>query len=112
MAMNNTFDNLVVTPTIDNKFKLVNKFYISGIFIRKGYKTNGANIPRILWIIVPPFKPKYLPAIIVHDYLCDIEQYKKADKVFEETLLEIEDSFITKSMIKCVKFYHKIRYGV
>ena len=78
-----------------------------GVKVPQGYKTNGADIPRVLWSVVPPFKPKYLPAIIVHDYLCDQDRYRLADILFERLLLRIEDSFITRAMIYAVKLYHR-----
>jgi hypothetical protein len=80
--------------------------------VPRGYETNGANIPRIFWGVIPPFKPKYLPAVIVHDYLCDLEQYALADRFFEDMLLKIENSFKTRVMIFTVRLYHKIKYGV
>jgi len=101
---------IMVTPTADNKYLIEQKIIYKDITIPKGYKTNGADVPRLFWSIIPPFKPKYLPAVIVHDYLCDLEQYVKADKYFEEILLSIENSVTTKIMVKAVKFYHKIRY--
>ena len=104
--------NIVVTPTTDNKYLIEQKIIYKDITIPKGYKTNGANVPRLFWSIIPPFKPKYLPAVIVHDYLCDAEEYVKADKYFKEILLNIENSFITKCMVKAVNIYHKIRYRV
>ena len=101
-----------VSPTQDNKFVLLEEYVYNCIVIPKGYKTNGANVPRILYFFVPPFKPKYLPAVIIHDYLCDEEQYKLADTLFEEKLLEIENSITTRAMVASVKLYHRFKYGV
>ena len=101
-----------VTPTEDNNYILLDDYAIAGVVVPQFYKTNGANIPRVLWIIVPPFKPVYLPAVIVHDYLCDKEEYQWADALFEEILFSIEKSFKTKMMVWAVKFYHRVRYGV
>ena len=102
----------MLSPTQDNRFIVLRQYEIENIVIPKGYKTNGANIPRILWCIVPPFKPKYLPAVVVHDYLCDNETYNLADDIFEKLLIKIEDNFITRTMVKAVRLYHKIKYGV
>ena len=100
-------------PTRDNRVVLVKPFRISKEFvIPAGYRSNGANIPRLFWCFIPPFKPKYLPAVIVHDYLCDLEKYEVADVFFEELLLEIEDSFKTRLMITAVRLYHRFKYGV
>jgi len=104
----------VVSPTKDDRYMLDRPYRITpSLVIPAGYKTNGANIPRLLWFIVPPFKPKYLPAVIVHDFLCDKDRYKEADDMFEQMLLmQIEDSFRTRMMVRVVRLYHRVRYGV
>ena len=43
----------------------------------------GANVHRLFWSIIPPFKSKYLPAVIVHDYLCKENKYEK--KIIKHT---------------------------
>lgn len=101
-----------VQPTINNKYVLLENYQVENVIVPKGYETNGADVPRAFWWFVPPFKPKFLPAIIIHDYLCDREKYQLADAIFEKTLFTIEKSFITKTMVKSVKMYHKIKYGV
>ena len=102
----------VLKPTIDNKFILQDDYIFEDVTIKKGYVTNGADIPRIFWSIIPPFKPKYLPAVIVHDFLFENKEYEKGNLLFEKILLEIEKSIATKTMIKSVKIYTKIKYGV
>lgn len=102
-----------ISPTSDNKYIVQKNIYYKlneVVKVPKGYKTNGANIPRIFWWFIPPFKPKYIPAVIFHDYLCDLEKYKLADDIFEDILSSIEDSFRTKIMIKAVRLYHKLKY--
>jgi len=102
----------ILKGTKDNLFINIEDYRYKSIVVPKGYRTNGSNIPRILWSWIPPFKPKYLPAVLVHDYLCDLEEYKKADKYFEEILYNIEKTLKTKAMVHAVKIYHRIRYGV
>ena len=101
-----------VQPTINNRYVLLEHYQVENVRVPKGYETNGADVPKLFWWFVPPFKPKFLPAIIVHDYLCDREKYQLADALFESTLFAIEKSFVTKTMVKSVKIYHKIKYGV
>lgn len=101
-----------LSPNHDNTFTLIEEYRYKDVIVPINYKTNGANIPFIFWIFIPPFKPKYLPAVVVHDYLCDLEQYTLADEMFKEMLDKIEESVFTKSMIKSVKIYHKVRYNV
>jgi uncharacterized caspase-like protein len=35
-----------------------------------GTETDGASIPRVLWMSHPPFTGKYRPAAVIHDYYC------------------------------------------
>ena len=87
----------------------------SAIIVPKGYITNGADIPRFFWRIYPPFSPEYMPAVIVHDYLCDIadsmtdkenraDAFKFADDVFREILLKLG-----VSMVRATLFYNAVR---
>ena len=96
--------------TSDNKYRLLEEFRCGDIVVPKGYVTNGADIPRLFWFIVPPFKPKFMHAILVHDYLCDLDRYKEADDCFEKLLFRVEKSIVTRLMVFAVKWYHKLRY--
>lgn len=40
------------------------------ITVQAGYKTDFASVPRLFWRIFPPHGP-YVPAAVVHDWLCD-----------------------------------------
>jgi len=102
----------VLKPTQNNKFILMEEYKYHGCIVPAGYQTNGADVPRLFWFIVPPFKPKFLPAVMLHDYFCDIEEYELADFLFKKALFEIEKSITTKIMVKSVKIYHKLKYGV
>ena len=104
------FQALKVSPTIDGKFIVLEDFKINGITIEKGYKTNGANIPKMFWSFIPPFKVQNLPAVVVHDYLCDKEKYTEADRQFKTLLNHFRLEKYRYIMIKVVKIYHKIKY--
>lgn len=112
IIMTIAYDVVVISPTSDNRYILKKELGYRDIVIPIGYKTNGANIPHLLWNIVPPFKPKYLPAVIVHDYLCDQKLYHKADTYFKEILYSLEYSIITRGMVLIVRLYHRFKYGV
>lgn len=109
MNMNYPF----LQPTKNNSFILLEDYEYKSIKIRAGYETNGADIPRPFWIIVPPFKPAFLPAVLVHDFL--IEKATNsfdiyiANEYFEEILLTIENSFKTRAMVRAVKLYWKFK---
>jgi len=102
-----------VQPLHGNKYKVLEDIVYKDIVIPKGYETNGADIPRAFWSYMPPNKSDILPAVIVHDFLCDLEDYTKADIYFEEVLqlLGIRgfDLFI---LTKSVKIYHKVKYKI
>lgn len=109
----NRIDYPLLKPTSENKFVLLQEYKYKDITVSKGYETNGADVPRIFWIFIPPFKPKFLPAVLVHDFLIatakNKDDIKNANEYFKEILLEIENSFITKSMVKAVNLYWRTR---
>ena len=93
------------------------------IVIHRGYETNGADIPRLFWRLYPPYSPEYMPAVVLHDFLCDraVETAKDkkdlqdlflyADNAFREILekLNIKQSKV-KTFYNAVRFWHKVRY--
>lgn len=93
------------------------------IQIYRGYQTNGADIPRIFWRLYPPYAPEYMPAVLIHDFLCDKaietakdkkglqEKFLYADNAFREILekLNISKSKITL-FYNAVRLWHKMRY--
>lgn len=101
--------DILLLPTNDNRFIVKKEYNYKNHTIPKNYKTNGADVPRILWWYTPPFKPKFLPAVIVHDYYCELKQYELADDLFEDMLLKIELSFKTKAIVKSVRAYSVYR---
>lgn len=83
--------------------------------IKKGFKTNGADIPRMFWCFFPPNKPEYLSAVLIHDYLCDEAKntvslehkkraYEKADKVFYYAMQSLDTQKSTRLI-----FYYACR---
>lgn len=93
------------------------------IAIEKGYQTNGADIPRLFWRLSPPYSPEYMPAVIIHDFLCDKaietakdkkelqEMFLYADNAFREILEKLNISKIkVKIFYNSVRLWHKVRY--
>ena len=99
------YNSLHISPRPGDKYKLIESFTYKDVTVPKGYHTNGANIPILLWSIWPPNRSDYLPAVVIHDYLCDLEEYEKADEYFKE-ILEILD--INKITVIC--FYNTLNY--
>jgi len=64
---------------------LNNVYYLSGeykglesygIRINKGFSYDGASIPRFLWRVVgSQYNPEFLPAALVHDWLCNNKDF-------------------------------------
>ena len=93
------------------------------IHIDRGYQTNGADIPRLFWRLYPPYSPEYMPAVVIHDFLCDKaidehankadlqDKFLYADNAFREILERLN---ISKSKVKvfynAVRLWHKVRY--
>ena len=85
---------------LNNIYYLSSKFKDSvpyGISINKGYKWNGANIPKFLWRVVgSQYNPEFLPASMVHDWLCENKKFiqkngvKISSDIFKDILVLYE----------------------
>ncbi|MGP1485639.1 MAG: DUF1353 domain-containing protein [Campylobacter sp.] len=132
--MQNTVKRPLLKPFDKDKFELMQDYEIDPanlglnakkIKIPKGYKTNGANVPRLFWCIFAPNSPEYLSAVLVHDFLCDEAELKfKSDKKHGRYLFAVADAVLKQMMgelgVKRWKFqcfyyacraWHKLRYG-
>lgn len=93
----------------NNKWEIMNSFTVCyfGIMITipKGFKSDLASTPKILWSIYPPFG-KYINASIIHDYLYTnhLLTRSQADYVL---LHEMKNAGINK--ITCYIFYISVR---
>jgi hypothetical protein len=57
--------------------------------VPKGFKTDGASIPRIVWpLIGSPFTGRYSQAAVLHDFLyyTQMTTRRKADRIFLEAM--------------------------
>ena len=102
----------ILKPYSKDRFELVEDYRYGDVIVPKGYKTNGANVPRLFWSIFPPNSPEYLSAVLAHDYLCDKGFYKLADETLKEMMSELG---VAKWKIYCFYYacrvWHKLRYG-
>ncbi|ANE34350.1 putative protein (DUF1353 domain) [Campylobacter hyointestinalis subsp. lawsonii CCUG 27631] len=108
-------DRVVVEPIDKDKFRVYKDFIYQGIYIPKGFVTNGANIPRVFWSIFPPNSPEYISAVVIHDYLCDEAKskadYKYADKMLYEAMISLEVAkWKCKVFYLACRAYHRVRY--
>jgi len=107
------YTQVKLQPLKSHKFKLLDDLRFKDVVVPKGYKTNGADIPRVFWSIYPPNRSDFLPAVIIHDYLCDKGEYRKADDLFEECLKELGvKRFDVVVLVGAVRLYHKLRYKI
>ena len=107
------YSQVKLQPLKSHKFKLLDDLRFKDVVVPKGYKTNGADIPRLFWSIYPPNRSDFLPAVIIHDYLCDKGEYRKADDLFEECLKELGvKRFDVVVLVGAVRLYHKLRYKI
>ena len=108
-----SYTQVKLQPLKSHKFKLLDDLCFKDVVVPKGFKTNGADIPRIFWSIYPPNRSDFLPAVIIHDYLCDKGEYKRADDLFEECLKELGvNRFDVVVLVGAVRLYHKLRYKI
>lgn len=105
------YSDVILQPLKSHKFKVVKQFQFRGVDIPKGFTTDGASVPRPFWSIFPPNRTDYLPCAIVHDYLCEFGDYKKADQYFHDCLEELKVHWVArKVMYYAVRAYHIIKY--
>ena len=84
---------------------------IMGVLIPRYTETDGLTLKvRLLRLFINKFEPKFQPFYILHDYLTNKEEYKRADDLSEKVLFQIEDSFRTRFGMKLIRIYHYIKY--
>lgn len=78
------------------------------LLIRKGFRTDGASIPRFLWPVVgSPFDPNYIAPALAHDALYEAELLDRpeCDAEFRELLNKNGDHAADKAST----FYRAVR---
>lgn len=109
---------VVVKPFEKDRFELIEDYAfslpsLSGL-IPKGFKSNGADIPRVFWSIYPPYRSEYFSATIIHDFLCDQakskEDYKVADLALKEAMKALGcSSFKTLVFYTACRIFHAVK---
>lgn len=106
-----TYDDVCITPQSGNRYRVNKPVTYKDITVPIGYVTNGADIPRIFWMLLPPNRSDYLPAVIVHDYMCDNNMRMKGNQYFEEILAELGVStFDRLALVNAVNLYTRIKH--
>lgn len=105
------YSNFILQPLKNHRYKIIEDIKFKDIVVPKGYRTNGGNVPRVFWFFLPPNESTFLPVYCIHDYLCDLKQYKKADKYLLEAGKELDTpKFKLYIIYFTVRLYHIIRY--
>ena len=82
-------DQLRMEYLVDpDKFRLLEPLVTPEVTVPKGFITDGATVPRLFQNLVPSFG-RYLPAVIIHDYMCVYDTsfpVEKARAVFKTNL--------------------------
>ncbi len=93
-----------LTPS-NRKYKLIQDFVYKDVVVPTGFTTDGVSYKlRILSLFINRFDPRYIEAVVVHDYLTDLDEWGKGNKYFEELLPK---STRSKFMIMGVKLYRR-----
>ena len=109
------YSSVEISPLPEHKYFLLKEYRYRDVVVPVGFVTNGADIPRLFWSIYPPNRSDYLPAVIVHDYLCSIREYEKADKYFKEILVALGisdfDVFVLHGGVRFYSLYVRGKIG-
>jgi pentatricopeptide repeat protein len=90
-----------------NKYELVDDYMYKDTVVPAGYKTDGISYKlRLVALFINRFDPRYIEAAIVHDWLTDHGDWEKANKYFEEMLV---DDWRKKLMVTGVKAYARLK---
>lgn len=74
-------------------------------FVPKGFKTDGASIPRLFWSIYPPYRSEYFSACVIHDFLCE-KAKSKADYMLANEVLKEAMQTLGINKFKIFVFFH------
>ena len=81
--------NFPVSFTLQGKTATIDKsFELAGIFIPKGFKSDGISSPRLTWMKFHPFS-QYVAAAFVHDFCIENHGYPFARNKFNLALREL-----------------------
>lgn len=91
----NFLNELNLSPVNDDVFKLEKKFLVqvdkNFFIIPKGFETDFASIPRILWPIQSPYDYKNIAPAILHDYQYSCPNNftrRQIDSIFYSALID------------------------
>jgi len=100
-------NKLILTPAGFKTWELVEDFTESTTYgtitVPKGKITDLASVPRILWVLLPPFG-RYSQAAVIHDHLCGTDHPNKHE-IFYEVMIKYKTwKWKAKIMYLAVKY--------
>lgn len=98
---------LLLKPCKDKKkYEVVGGYVYKDVHVPSGYETDGVSYKfRLIGLFIDKFDPRFMEAVVVHDYLTDLGEWEKGNKYFEELLPEQSKKSL---MVRAVNLYHKI----
>jgi hypothetical protein len=82
--------------------------------VPKGFKTDGASVPRVFWSLsMTPFDPRVIRAAVIHDYIYSSHciEREDGDRLFRKILLEDgTDPQITENMYRSVRDFGRFAW--
>ncbi len=72
----------------NTRWRVVEPVEIDGVLIPKGFVTDGASVPRMLWWLFPP-TGRYMEAALLHDYLLQEHPRYYADHQFLSSMTRL-----------------------
>lgn len=115
------YEQVLLQPCDGRRYEVKQDISFGNWIIPSGYRTNGANVPRAFWWLIEPNQSNIMPAVIAHDFLCDIadeslkDQYycnfKTADAVLHNHLKILKQhAWKVKLMYAAVRVFHWVKY--
>ena len=116
-----TYEQVRIQPMPCRRYQVKASIEVGSWLIPAGFITNGANIPRAFWSLIEPNQSNIMPAIILHDYLCDVADgtivtntkctFKEADELFKQNLKMLDQAkWKVWLMYTSVRVYHYFKY--
>ncbi|WP_429098079.1 DUF1353 domain-containing protein [Aeromonas veronii] len=88
----NKFTQPVLVPVDDKNWELHEEYYVKtsrvSFIIPKGFLTDLASVPKIVWNIYPPFG-LYTGAAVAHDYIYRTPQMRQTREEADAVFLEL-----------------------
>lgn len=87
------------------RYELLEDIRVQQHTIPKGFITDGATVPRLLWPIFPP-TGRYLSAAVLHDYLLVTRDRRSADLEFNRVMKQLKiEAWRRKVMFVAVRSF-------